>query len=270
MLEKSASSDELDQDYSNSLAALRQSADEVRWTVLQAQGIAGGERRHWSSVLLIKISLIAQSILHLSPDRNNPGSAPYWDFSSIASLARNLFEAIAFFNYISEPVAPEVFAFRVLLMGINDHANRLRIFEQLGLQEQVDLGLQQFPIFREEMSSNSVFQSLSRSTQNKVLAGNSATLSTLREMAGKGGVSGEMWGLYDYLSTHAHTLPVSFFRVDTHGRNGRENESEKTLLTALIPTLTSLLDQAVASYRTDHQGLVVFSHWLNRNDNLAL
>jgi hypothetical protein len=245
-------------DYAQALSAFQNAGKDARWTLVEAQGAPGGERRHWSSVVLIRITLISASIAHLCPDRNSMKSPMYWDFSSIASLARNLFEAIMFFFYISEVVDEEEFAFRVLLMEHNDAISRNHIFRQLGDERQVELGTKVAADFCEEMRRNTYFKKLDPALQARAIAGNSASLVTLRDRAVRYRNRPEIWGLYDYLSTHAHTFPVSFFRVTTQGRTGKENKSEMVLLAAILNELVGLLNDVVISYRDDHQGLVSF------------
>jgi hypothetical protein len=247
-----------DKQYLKALNTFRRSAKEARWTLFQAQGLAGGERRHWSSVLLIRICLISESIEHLCPDKNSPAAAKQWDFSSIASLSRNLFEAVAFFNYISTPVSPEIFAFRVLLMEYNDCMNRLRIFRQIGMHDQVERGESEAAEFQSQLSNDNHFKTLDPRQQNRAMTGLNATLVSLREMAGPERQKAETWGMYDYLSTHSHTLPVSFFRIATQGRTGKENQSEKDLLTGALDMLVELVDEVVTFYRNDHIELVSF------------
>jgi Family of unknown function (DUF5677) len=247
-----------DEQYLKALNCFRKSSRETRWTLFQAQGVAGGERRHWSSVLLIRICLISESIEHLCPDKNNPAAAKQWDFSSIASLSRNLFEAVAFFNYISTPVGPEIFAFRVLLIEYNDCMNRLRIFRQTGMQDQVTRGELEAAAFQSELSNDGHFRTLDPHQQKRAMTGLYPTLISLREMTGLVGQKAETWGVYDYLSTHSHTLPVSFFRIATQGRTGKENESEKVLLTGTLEMLVELVDEIVTFYRNDHIELVSF------------
>jgi hypothetical protein len=200
----------LDTKYLNTLNRFRKSTEEARWTLFQAQGLAGGERRYWSSVLLIRTCLISESIEHLCPDKNNPAAAKQWDFSSIASLSRNLFEAVAFFNYISTPVSPEIFTFRILLMEYNDCMNRLRIFRQLGMHDQVMRGESEAAAFQSELNNDNHFMTLDPYQQKRAMTGLYPTMFSLREMAGPAGQKAETWGLYDYLSTHSHTHPVSF------------------------------------------------------------
>jgi len=231
---------------------------DARWTACEAQGAPGGERRHWSSVALVRISLISASIAHLCPDRNSATSPAYWDFSSIASLARNLFEAIMFFFYISEVVEEEEFAFRVLLMEYNDSVSRNRIFQQLGDPAQVELGKKVAADFCEELKRNAYFQKLDHASKARAIAGNSASLVTLRDRAARYSNRPEIWGLYDYLSTHAHTHPVSFFRMTTQGRTGKENDSEMVLLAPILNELVTFLSDVIASYRDDHKGIVEF------------
>jgi hypothetical protein len=247
-----------DEQYLKALNCFRKSSRETRWTLFQAQGLAGGERRYWSSVLLIRICLISESIEHLCPDKNSPAAAKHWDFSSIASLSRNLFEAVAFFKYISTPVSLEVFAFRVLLMEYNDCMNRLRIFRQMDIHDQITRGEVEAATFQLQLSNDDHFRTLDPHQQKRAMTGLYPTLINLREMAGPVGQKAETWGMYDYLSTYSHTLPVSFFRIATQGRTGKENESEKVLLTGTLEMLVELVDEIVTFYRNDHSELVSF------------
>ncbi|MGF7179115.1 DUF5677 domain-containing protein [Tunturiibacter psychrotolerans] len=247
-----------DEQYLKVLKSFRKLSREARWALFQAQGLAGGERRHWSSVLQIRICLISESIEHLCPDESSPEAAKHWDFSSIASLSRNLFEAVAFFNYISTPVSPEVFTFRVLLMEYNDCMNRLRIFRQMDMHDQITRGEVEAATFQSQLTDDNHFRTLDPHQQKRAMTGLYPTLISLREMAGRVGQKAETWGIYDYLSTHSHTLPVSFFRITTQSRTGKENESEKALLTGTLEMLVELVDESVTFYRNDHAEFVSF------------
>jgi hypothetical protein len=95
------------------------------WAAWQTGGLQGGERREWNSVLMVKVCNIGRSIVHLCPDRSNECAARHWDFSSIATLARNLFEAVAFFDHFAEPISDEEWNVRYLGMELNDNVNRV-------------------------------------------------------------------------------------------------------------------------------------------------
>jgi hypothetical protein len=63
-----------------------------------ATGLDAGQRRFWGSVLFTRLCTTAVSILWLCPLSKVNSNGTHWDFTSIASLARNLYECALSFH----------------------------------------------------------------------------------------------------------------------------------------------------------------------------
>ena len=203
---------------------------------------------------------IGCSIFHLCPNSVNPLSAPIWDFSSIATLGRNLFEAVAFFDYFSEPVSDEEWNTRYLVMELNDNRNRVRMFEQFGMAEHVTGFETNLKEIAAELQATPFFARLSKTQQKRLLGGTDPALRNLRERAQHCATTPVAWGVYDYLSSHAHSLPISFMRVRDQKRDGSRNDAEELLLgSAVLPFTIELLNGCRDRFEADRAELHVFS-----------
>lgn len=137
----------------------------------QAAGIDAGPRRYWGSVLFTRLCNASVSILCLCPGSKVNPSGDHWDFSAIASLARNLLDCALYFSYFAvEPVSDDEWRARLKVMQLHDCKERQRMFRAL---DQTDEQLQGFERQAEELKTilekNPFFKSLPEVLRRKLL-----------------------------------------------------------------------------------------------------
>ena len=97
-----------------------------------AAGLASGPRRFWGSVLFTRLCTTSVSILFLCPHSKVNPHGKHWDFGSIASLSRNLYECALHFFYLAiEPVSEDEWLFRLKVMQLHDCKERQRMFSRI-------------------------------------------------------------------------------------------------------------------------------------------
>ena len=99
---------------------------------------------------------------------------------------------------------------------------------------------------RERLRSNPFFQALTEGQQRKYLNGQSAYLMPLEDIAERAGVEKKLFRwLYVLLSSHVHSLPMSFYRIG----NGEE-ERGRGLPSPVEENYTSLCHSLATTFLT--------------------
>jgi Family of unknown function (DUF5677)/SEC-C motif len=250
---------DVDAYYRTSISNFKRSLQDAQWTSRQAIGLDAGERRYWSSVLLVRLCCIGQSMLTLCPDSDNPTATTHWDFASVGSIARNLFECGMFFRYFSTRVDDSEWLTRLNLMQLHDCTERIRMFGVIDDAEEVKGFEGQAQDLRNRLSSHSFFQSLDPKFQKQLLQGNRASLFSLSELVATFVDDKQIWFVYQFLSSHTHSLPLSFYRTWEQKRNGVENEVDKGYISMAMELATDTLNEAVKAFRDDLDTVVKFA-----------
>jgi len=249
----------IDANYRTAMIDFKRGLQDALWTSRQAMGLDAGERRYWSSVLLVRLCCIGQSMLTLCPDSSNPTATTQWDFASVGSIARNLFECGMFFRYFSTPVDDSEWLTRLNLMQLHDCTERIRMFRVMGDSEEVKAFEVQAQDLRNRLSNHLFFQDLDPRFQKQLLQGNRASLFSLSELVATFVKDEGIWIVYQLLSSHTHSLPLSFYRTWEQKRNGVENEVDKGYITMAMGLASDILDEAVKAFRDDLATLVEFA-----------
>lgn len=110
----------------------REYRDLLRRAERVSRGSAGipstGNRMFWASIIFTRIVVTAKSINLLLPD---PKPREHWDFSAVASLVRNLLEAILVYNWLcGRSVKDDVREGRFILLYLHDYGSRRRLFPE--------------------------------------------------------------------------------------------------------------------------------------------
>jgi hypothetical protein len=172
------------------------------------------------------------SVLAIAPrSRLSRTDRDHWDFSAVASLVRNLIECyFTFFYLVIDPRDNEEWQCRLTIMELHDCITRLKMFRDF---DSDDEQLQKFEQQLEELTKRLIviplFSSLPEKQQKKYLKGESAFLLNQDELLCRMDEPvGFFRGMYRFLSTHVHTLPMAFSRIGEQGRGlGLENDVEK-------------------------------------------
>ena len=92
---------------------------------LPLQGVSPSAR-----LMFARIFFLSSSILRLCPKIEEEHGI--WDFTSIAILARSLFESIMFFRYFCAAGNADEWMARMMLMHLHDRCERARLFAEMG------------------------------------------------------------------------------------------------------------------------------------------
>ncbi|MGC1872784.1 MAG: DUF5677 domain-containing protein [Acidobacteriaceae bacterium] len=238
--------DQYDEQYASGLETFRKSVgnalqfhSQVR--ELPLQGVAPTAR-----LMFARIFFMSASILRLCPPVENERAI--WDFTSIAILARSLFEAIMFFRYFCEPSGADEWVARLALINLHDCCDRGRLFTELGRPDDVRGFAGEADELREVLRRNIFFQAFDEPKKRSLLNGYNAAFKTLREMGEKYAPAEPTWALYQFLSSYAHSYPVGYMRNSDNRRDGLENETDKVYIPGLLKWLAELLDAATKAF----------------------
>jgi len=127
--------DQIEVEYKKSLETFQKSVRDAlefhaKVRTLPLQGVSPTAR-----LMFARLFFISASILRLCPKIES--EREIWDFTSIAILARSLFEAIMFFRYFCEPCDADEWVARMMLMHLHDRCERIRLFTEMGKTEDV-------------------------------------------------------------------------------------------------------------------------------------
>ena len=236
----------LDHEYNEALRLFRNhvfNAIELHAKVrhVPLQGVAATAR-----LMFARIMFLAGSISRLCPQTEDEKAI--WDFTSIALLARSLFESILFFRYFVAPAGPDERTAKMLALHLHDRCERVRLFQKMqrdkdvaGFEEEVAVHLR---ILRE----NPYFESLEMKRQNEILNGSRASILTLSEMGERYAADDGVWVKYQFLSHYSHSHPVSFMRNDDQRRDGLPNDTDKLYIPSTLIWLAPLIEGAIKAY----------------------
>jgi hypothetical protein len=217
--------------------------DLVERAVRVSRGSGGilstGNRMFWASVLFTRLCVMAKSVRGLLPD---PKPRSHWDFSSVASLVRNLNEAyLVFFWLCQDEVLDEVRAGRFILLYLHDYGSRKRLFpddfkESAWVHEDL---VRQF-------DGNPFLATFSES-QRKVALKGEKTPFIQDEILERMGVDlNDFRLMYRFFSQHTHTGPMSFYRMIDHDRGtGVETRHEKRYMILAMSFASEVLTRAI-------------------------
>ncbi|MBY0159705.1 hypothetical protein H0178_28630 [Cytobacillus firmus] len=157
-----------------------------------------------------KISLHAHSFYKLWPTDNE--SIKLLDASSLASIARNIFEATKVYNYLCERgISEEEFELRLHTMFMHDSMGREKILRKFGFtyhDDNIQVNSITSTYAQGILEQNSLFNNLDEKLKNKILKGEKAYLhdrvSKSRTLFTKEFES----GIYNLLSNSVHSYPL--------------------------------------------------------------
>lgn len=215
-------------------------------------GLQSGERLHWASVIFTRICNTGVTIIDVCPKSKLNARGVNWDFSSIASLVRNLYECCLVFHYLGIENIPDTeWEARLRVMQMHDCLSRNRMFEKLNSEHTSEIYKEQADELRDILKRNPYFTTFTEKQQKKFLDGESASLLSHDEISLRMGTFTEQArGYYRFLSSHAHSFPLAFYRMAEHGRGtGDENLIDK----GYIATALEFATQCVKRSNTDMQ-----------------
>ena len=172
----------------------------------------------------------------------------HYDFSAVASMARNLLETyLAFFYLCVDDADDDQWLTRLNLMQLHDCVSRIRMFREF---DDHDPQLPEFEAaaeeLRRELLGHNAFATLPPKQQKRFLTGDYAWLFPQNESLAKIGVNvGGIRGFYRLLSAHVHSFPLAFYRMAERDQGrGIESEWEKESFASALDFAEDVVNRA--------------------------
>lgn len=205
-------------------------------------------QHYYASLLFTKLCTTSVSLLHLVPhNRLTINLIDHWDYSSIASLTRNLVDCyLAFFYLCIDAVDEKEWDCRWNLFNLHDCLARKKLFEGINDTNEAIKFEDQAKELNKRLLSNPHFLSLSLKKQKQFLKGKTAYLLSTVEIVSKysGNVDEFRW-FYHFLSSQVHSLPMSFYRMGEQGRGrGVYCKIESNYISLCLTYVTTYLEKA--------------------------
>ena len=193
----------------------------------------------WTSLLFTRAIILSKSILTLCPKSIYNPNGISWDFTSIATITRSLSElSIQFYYICTEDISEEEWNLRLKIMQLYDNDSRDQMFMNINSQDHdADYYKNNMNELIIEITSNNFYKSLSKELQNqcikekKTLFGYQNRNTILAKMCASTDSLSKFHGLYKFLSSNAHSSPLSYYRMVEQGRTGLENNIDKGYIT---------------------------------------
>lgn len=218
-----------------------------------SQGAAGRRsvtnKHYWASILFTRLCGAGISLLLLLPrNRRIRATIDHWDFAAVAALGRQVVESyFAFFYLCVDRVSKDEWQCRWNVFNLHDCVSRKRLFETLKISGDDVHGFEeQAEELRARLKGNEYFTSLEGKRQREILKGKSAYLLSQDEIIVRlGGDIAHFRGLYQFMSAHVHTYPLSFYRIGKERGRGLENRVEKNYICMTLDYLDEYIVRAV-------------------------
>ncbi|KPF61002.1 hypothetical protein IP88_15870 [alpha proteobacterium AAP81b] len=202
--------------------------------------LAPTNRVAYASLLFTRIVVICKSIDQLLPDCK---PREHWDFSSVASLTRNLAEAFLWYFWLCIDEVEEVVRDgRFVLLYLHDHGSRKRLFEEVESTEP-DVA---YADLLSRFEANAYLRTFDASKRKEALKGHKTPFAQ-DDLLDKIGVERNSFRvLYRFFSQHTHTGPLSFMRMIDHDRGtGVETAHEKRYMIVALEFANGVLKDAI-------------------------
>jgi hypothetical protein len=206
--------------------------------------LSTGNRMFWGSVLFTRISVTAKSIEQILPD---PKPGQHWDFSAVASLARNILETCIVYHWLcGNDISEDVRQGRFILLYLHDHGSRRRLFpHQFTEPDPVHEDLVR------RFDANPYLGTFDARQRAIALKGEKTPFVQDDVLAEMGVDMKNFRFLYRFFSQHTHSGPIAFYRMAEHGRGtGIETRHEKIYMLIAIEPVSGALSQAIKEHLT--------------------
>jgi hypothetical protein len=175
-----------------------------------------GEVRAYASWLFVRACLIARTIENaFDALPTGFGSAQWLDHASITILCRALIECISVMLYIGDvDVSADEWDCRKRLFILHELVNRSSFLASIDYQFDSDLKERQLDYAKTKLSENAFFKTLPEKRRKRLLDGDDMYVDGRHEAMLTFGWGDKLTrGVYKYLSSQAHSLPMAFSRT---------------------------------------------------------
>ncbi|WP_421847325.1 DUF5677 domain-containing protein [Novosphingobium sp.] len=201
-------------------------------------------RLAYASLLFTRITVLAKSISVLLPDCK---PKEHWDFSSVASLTRNMAEAYLWYYWLCEDdVDEDLRQSRFVLMYCHDHGSRGKMLGEI-IPPADDKIVMDDLVAR--FDANPYLRRFSDKARREALKGHKTPF-VQDDVIERMGVDKVGWRfIYRLFSQHTHTSPVSFMRMIEHDRGtGVETAHEKQYIIIAMQFALGVLNGAIEGH----------------------
>jgi hypothetical protein len=206
------------------------------------------QRIRWAYWLQARICIVGQTIDRMAQPGDNSSVPAVFvlDHISIAALARAAIEACVMIHYVSEQdVSDSEWSLRTAILRLHDTTTRYRMFKSFHEEEarQFRVGIDEI---RAEVRTHPLYKSHSPKEEEKLLSGQAIYLGGLRSVVKRIGWDIEEFdATYAYLSSQAHSAPVSFLRTEQYGTDFEAPSGQQLMLSAVaMRHASSAIDDA--------------------------
>lgn len=247
--------------YKRSLASFTDELERCLSSSYAAAGIVAGDRRFWASVLFTRLCTMGTNILWLCPRSKVNLLGKHWDFTSVGSLTRNLYECVLFYMYFTAECPECEWRAKLKLMQLHDSVEREKMLSDLEIPQHGNIHEELREPVLNELKTNEYFLKFSEKQQKEFLKGKTPAFQLRTEIAVSLGLDIKTTGgIYRLLSSHVHSFPLGFYRVAEHKRTGPENAVDVTYSGMSLELGTYLLQIANERYRELFGDKVVFKN----------
>jgi hypothetical protein len=213
-------------------------------------------REYWSSVIFTKLLITSLSILKLMPSSDDSRSVLHWDFSAVATLSRGIMEGYLQFYHlcVNEVLDEEDWQMRQQLMQVKDAQSRKQMMQDS--DENFDTTEYDSRIFElsTALNGNKHFAKIADKQRFDLLRGRRQLFIQDDVLDKLGQDKRTFRTYYKFLSSHVHTLPMSFYRMAEQGRgHGEENDHDKLYMTSAALCVAEYLGRASKDMKKIHK-----------------
>ena len=195
--------------------------------------------------LYIRLTVACLSFIRLLPkNRYLKTNFDFWDFPSVANIARNFIETYHVFYYIGlDKVAKEEVELRLLIFNYHLNNEKYKLYKESGILSE---DLREFeinlPKTKEMIRNHKAFSKIEKNKARRILKGIEFMCITHKEISDKIEFNTkEFRPMYRFLSNQIHSTPFSFFSQSNERGRGIENEPEVNHTILCIDFVTKYL-----------------------------
>jgi hypothetical protein len=179
------------------------------------------ERVGWSQWMHLRLCIAADSLIRVASlqDRIENCEVCTLDQSTIASISRGMIEAAVMIAYMTDQsLTDPQWKLRRLIICLHDATTRYKMFKGWKDDAEAAAHFENRKQLRADIESVDKFKSLPEDRRSKLLSGQEVYLLGLRSVLRlMDWDKDDFNSVYAYLSSHAHSSPVSFIRLNEHG-----------------------------------------------------
>ena len=246
--------------YRTALRFYTKSVKRATETSHATKGLTAGAQRYWASVVFTRLVSVASGVLFIAPESLVNESSQLWDFCSIASLIRAVFETVLTLQYLGlDELSDDEWKFRIALIHLNDCTERIRLFDSLGdhafLAGLVPMAME----LRRRVKSYPNFNNFTPQLQKDMLRGEKATAYGKEQILIRMNVDpSPVLSFYRFISNYIHNYPMGFHRTDWHGRDGTLNAVDVGYSAIALTFANEWLETACVNYEKKFADLATF------------